>query len=69
MRLAHEKGIVALTVFALAAGVTLLLRLIQREQRRRSMHDTAVETLRASGEHFLPTTQTEVGVASPDSEF
>lgn len=54
MRLANEKGIVALAVFALAAGATLLVRLIQREQRRRSMHDTAVETLRESGEHFLP---------------
>jgi hypothetical protein len=68
MRLDNQKGIVALTVFAVAAGVTLLLRFIQREQRRRSMHDTAVETLRESGEHFLPTAQTEVVVAPIDGE-
>lgn len=59
MRLANEKGILALTVFAVAAGVTLLLRRIQREQRRKSMHDTAVETLRESGEHFLPTAEAD----------
>ena len=69
MRLANEKGLAALSVFALVAGIALLVRLIQREQRRRSMRDTALETLRESGEHFLPTTPTEVGVASPDIEF
>src|SRR6478672_5416742 len=44
MRLGNEKGIAALSLFALAAGITLLVRLIQRERRRRSMRDTAVET-------------------------
>lgn len=60
MRLADEKGIAALSVFALAAGITLLVRLIQRGQRRRSMRDTAIETLRESGEHFLPTREVDL---------
>ena len=59
VRLANEKGIAALSVFVVAAGIALLVRLIQREQRRRSMRDTAVETLRESGEHFLPATEAE----------
>ena len=66
MRLANEKGIAALSVFALAAGIALFVRLIQREQRRRAMRDTAVETLRESGEHFLPPLQTEADVAPID---
>jgi hypothetical protein len=60
VRLANEKGIAVLSVFAIAAGITLLVRLIQREQRRRSMRDTAIETLRASGEHFLPTAEADL---------
>jgi hypothetical protein len=60
VRLASEKGIAALSVFALAAGITLLVRLIQRQQRRRSMRETAVETLRESGEHFLPTAEVDL---------
>ena len=60
MRLADEKGIAVLSVIALAAGVTLLVRLIQREQRRRSIRDTAIETLRESGEHFLPPAEADL---------
>jgi len=60
MRFANDRGIAALSVFALAAGIALLVRLIQREQRRRSMRETALETLRESGEHFLPTAQVDL---------
>jgi hypothetical protein len=69
VRLANEKGIAALSVVALAAGIALLVRLMQREKRRRSMRDTALETLRESGEHFLPAVEAEAGVAPPDGEF
>ena len=60
MRFANDSGIAALSVFALAAGIALLVRLIQREQRRRSMRETALETLRESGEHFLPTAEVDL---------
>ena len=63
MRHANEKGIAALGVIVLAAGITLLVRLIRREQSRRSMRETAIESLRESGEHFLPPAE-EVSIAS-----
>ena len=59
VRLANEKGIAALSVFALAAGIALIVRLIRREQRRKSMRETALETLRESGEHFLPAAEAD----------
>ena len=60
MQLAKENGIAMLSVLVVAAGIALLLRLLQREQRRRSMRDTAIETLRESGEHFLPTAEVDL---------
>jgi L-asparagine transporter-like permease len=60
MQLAREKGIATLSVFVVVAGIALLVRLIQREQRRRSMRDTAIETLRESGEHFLPAPEVDL---------
>jgi len=57
LRLANGKGIATLSVFALAASIALLVRLIQRAQRRKSMRDNAVATLRESGEHFFAPSQ------------
>lgn len=59
VRLAREKGIATLSALALVASIALLVRLIQRAQRRKSMRDSAVATLRESGEHFFAPAQLE----------
>lgn len=50
VRLANGREIAILG--ALAAGIVLLVRLTQRSQKRKEMHDTAVATLTESGEFF-----------------
>lgn len=54
MRFTEEKAIVALGAFVLVGSFVLLARLIQQSQKRKSMRDDAIATLRESGEHFLP---------------
>lgn len=59
MRLANEKEVAIVSAIALAASLALLVRLIQRAQRRKSMRDSAIATLRESGEHFFAPAQAE----------
>ncbi|HYN80280.1 MAG TPA: hypothetical protein VES88_02165 [Gemmatimonadaceae bacterium] len=51
MRLARWREIAILGT--IAAGIVLLVRLTQRSQKRKEMHDTAVATLTESGEFFF----------------
>jgi hypothetical protein len=62
VRLANGREIAILGV--VAAGIVLLVRLTQRSQERKEMHDAAVATLTESGEFFFAPVQNKPGNAS-----